>query len=42
MVLYGRGPDLAAIGGVLLLGAALLAVARYGFGKLEKDLRDFI
>jgi lipopolysaccharide transport system permease protein len=42
VVLYGQRPDLLAIGGVALLGLGLLLLARFGFRKLEKDLRDFI
>ena len=42
VILYQRPPDLASLGAVLAGGFALLMLARFGFRKLEKDLRDFI
>ena len=41
-ILYAETPDLAALGKLLLLGLALLALALYAFRRLEKEMRDFI
>lgn len=42
VILYARVPDLAALSVLLGLGLVLLAMALFGFKRLEKDLRDFI
>jgi lipopolysaccharide transport system permease protein len=42
IILYGKVPDLEALGILLVIGLAVLAVALYGFKRLEKEMRDFI
>jgi lipopolysaccharide transport system permease protein len=42
VILYARAPDLEAMSQLLALGLAVLALALYGFKRLEKDMRDFI
>jgi lipopolysaccharide transport system permease protein len=42
VILYARVPDLAALAVLAVVGLCLLAMALFGFQRLEKDLRDFI
>ncbi len=42
IILYARMPDVEALAALLGVGLCLLAMALYGFKRLEKELRDFI
>jgi lipopolysaccharide transport system permease protein len=42
VILYARVPDLGALAVLAVVGLCFLAMALFGFQRLEKDLRDFI